>query len=320
MKRIAVLTSGGDSQGMNTAVRAVAKTAMKKGIEVYGVKRGYKGMLHDEIFKMSPLDVSGIADKGGTILLSARLPEFKDPAVRAAAAANLKKHGIEGLVVIGGDGSFHGADLLYKEHGIKAIGLPGTIDNDIAGTDYTIGYDTAMNIILDAISRIKDTATSHERTYLIEVMGRHCGDLALYSAIAGGANGVLIPEIEFNIDDLANAIKTRRAQGKLSDTIVVAEGVGHVYDIAAKLKEKVNTEIRVTVLGHLQRGGDPTAFDRLIATRMGVRAVELLEAGESGLMVGIESNKVVTHPISYAWENYQKLSQEDYEIAKMLSI
>ena len=320
MKRIAVLTSGGDSQGMNTAVRAVAKTAMKKGIEVYGVKRGYKGMLHDEIFKMSPLDVSGIADKGGTILLSARLPEFKDPAVRAAAASNLKKHGIEGLVVIGGDGSFHGADLLYKEHGIKAIGLPGTIDNDIAGTDYTIGYDTAMNIILDAISRIKDTATSHERTYLIEVMGRHCGDLALYSAIAGGANGVLIPEIEFNIDDLANAIKTRRAQGKLSDIIVVAEGVGHVYDIAAKLKEKVNTEIRVTVLGHLQGGGDPTAFDRLIATRMGVRAVELLEAGESGLMVGIESNKVVTHPISYAWENYQKLSQEDYEIAKMLSI
>ena len=320
MKRIAVLTSGGDSQGMNTAVRAVAKTAMKKGIEVDGVKRGYKGMLHDEIFKMSPLDVSGIADKGGTILLSARLPEFKDPAVRAAAASNLKKHGIEGLVVIGGDGSFHGADLLYKEHGIKAIGLPGTIDNDIAGTDYTIGYDTAMNIILDAISRIKDTATSHERTYLIEVMGRHCGDLALYSAIAGGANGVLIPEIEFNIDDLANAIKTRRAQGKLSDIIVVAEGVGHVYDIAAKLKEKVNTEIRVTVLGHLQRGGDPTAFDRLIATRMGVRAVELLEAGESGLMVGIESNKVVTHPISYAWENYQKLSQEDYEIAKMLSI
>ncbi len=320
MKRIAVLTSGGDSQGMNTAVRAVAKTAMKKGMEVYGVKRGYKGMLHDEIFKMSPLDVSGIADKGGTILLSARLPEFKDPAVRAVAAENLKKHGIEGLVVIGGDGSFHGADYLFKEHGIKAIGLPGTIDNDIAGTDYTIGYDTAMNIILDAISRIKDTATSHERTYLIEVMGRHCGDLALYSAIAGGANGVLIPEIEFNIDDLANAIIIRREQGKLSDIIVVAEGVGHVYDIAAKLKEKVNTEIRVTILGHLQRGGDPTAFDRLIATRMGVRAVELLEAGESGLMVGIESNKIVTHPISYAWENYQKLSQEDYEIAKMLSI
>ncbi len=320
MKRIAVLTSGGDSQGMNTAVRAVAKTAMKKGMEVYGIKRGYKGMLNDEIFKMTHLDVSGIADKGGTILLSARLPEFKDPEVRSKAAANLKKHGIEGLVVIGGDGSFHGADLLYKEHGIKAIGLPGTIDNDIAGTDYTIGYDTALNIILDAVSRIKDTATSHERTYLIEVMGRNCGDLALYSAIAGGASGVLIPEMEFNIDDLANSITERRNQGKLYDIIVVAEGVGHVYDIAEELKTKVKTEVRVTVLGHLQRGGDPTAFDRIIATKMGVKAVELLVKGESGLMVGIESNKIVTHPISYAWENYTNTSMEDYEIAKMLSI
>ena len=184
MKKIAILTSGGDSQGMNTAVRAVAKSAMTKGIDVYGVKRGYKGLYEDQIFQMTALNVSGIADQGGTILLSARLPEFKDPEIRAKAAENLKKRGIDGLVVIGGDGSFHGAHYLYTEHGIKTIGIPGTIDNDVAGTDYTIGYDTALNIILDAISKIKDTAISHERTYLIEVMGRNCGDLALYSAIA----------------------------------------------------------------------------------------------------------------------------------------
>ena len=202
MKKIAILTSGGDSQGMNTAVRAVAKTAMSKGMEVFGIKRGYKGMLEDQIFQMSALDVSGIADHGGTILLSARLSSFKDPEVRAKAAENLKKRGIEGLVVIGGDGSFHGAHYLYEEHGIKTIGIPGTIDNDIAGTDYTIGYDTALNIILDAISKLKDTATSHERTYLIEVMGRNCGDLALYAAIAGGASGVMIPEVKASTDDI----------------------------------------------------------------------------------------------------------------------
>ena len=277
MKKIAILTSGGDSQGMNTAVRAVAKSAITKGIDVYGIKRGYKGLYEDQIFQMTALNVSGIADQGGTILLSARLPEFKDPEVRAKAAENLKKRGIDGLVVIGGDGSFHGAHYLYTEHGIKTIGIPGTIDNDVAGTDYTIGYDTALNIILDAISKIKDTAISHERTYLIEVMGRNCGDLALYSAIAGGASGVLIPEVEFSIDDLAEVIKFRREEGKLYDIIIVAEGVGNVVEIQKELSKKVNTSIRVTILGHVQRGGSPTAFDRILATRMGVKAVELLD-------------------------------------------
>ena len=277
MKKIAILTSGGDSQGMNTAVRAVAKSAMTKGIDVYGVKRGYKGLYEDQIFQMTALNVSGIADQGGTILLSARLPEFKNPEIRAKAAENLKKRGIDGLVVIGGDGSFHGAHYLYTEHGIKTIGIPGTIDNDVAGTDYTIGYDTALNIILDAISKIKDTAISHERTYLIEVMGRNCGDLALYSAIAGGASGVLIPEVEFSIDDMAEVIKFRRGEGKLYDIIIVAEGVGNVVEIQNELSKKVNTSIRVTILGHVQRGGSPTAFDRILATRMGVKAVELLD-------------------------------------------
>lgn len=320
MKKIAILTSGGDSQGMNTAVRAVAKTAMSKGMEVFGIKRGYKGMLEDQIFQMSALDVSGIADHGGTILLSARLSSFKDPEVRAKAAENLKKRGIEGLVVIGGDGSFHGAHYLYEEHGIKTIGIPGTIDNDIAGTDYTIGYDTALNIILDAISKLKDTATSHERTYLIEVMGRNCGDLALYAAIAGGASGVMIPEVKASTDDIAKVIKERRAEGKLYDIIVVAEGAGDILEIEKELAKKIDTDIRVTILGHVQRGGAPTANDRILATKLGVKAVELLIAGEAGLMVGMESGKVTTHKLSYAWENYSKSSEEDYRIATMLSL
>ena len=320
MKKIAILTSGGDSQGMNTAVRAVAKTAMSKGMEVFGIKRGYKGMLEDQIFQMSALDVSGIADHGGTILLSARLSSFKDPEVRAKAAENLKKRGIEGLVVIGGDGSFHGAHYLYEEHGIKTIGIPGTIDNDIAGTDYTIGYDTALNIILDAISKLKDTATSHERTYLIEVMVRNCGDLALYAAIAGGASGVMIPEVKASTDDIAKVIRERRAEGKLYDIIVVAEGAGNILDIEKELAQKIDTDIRVTILGHVQRGGAPTANDRILATKLGVKAVELLIDGEAGLMVGMESGKVTTHKLSYAWENYSKSSEEDYRIATMLSL
>lgn len=320
MKKIAILTSGGDSQGMNTAVRAVAKTAMSKGMEVFGIRRGYKGMLEDQIFQMSALDVSGIADHGGTILLSARLSSFKDPEVRAKAAENLKKRGIEGLVVIGGDGSFHGAHYLYEEHGIKTIGIPGTIDNDIAGTDYTIGYDTALNIILDAISKLKDTATSHERTYLIEVMGRNCGDLALYAAIAGGASGVMIPEVKASTDDIAKVIRERRAEGKLYDIIVVAEGAGNILDIEKELAQKIDTDIRVTILGHIQRGGAPTANDRILATKLGVKAVELLIDGEAGLMVGMESGKVTTHKLSYAWENYSKSSEEDYKIATMLSL
>ena len=264
--------------------------------------------------------MSGIADQGGTILLSARLPEFKNPEIRAKAAENLKKRGIEGLVVIGGDGSFHGAHYLYEEHGIKTIGIPGTIDNDIAGTDYTIGYDTALNIILDAISKLKDTAISHERTYLVEVMGRNCGDLALYSAIAGGASGVMIPEIKSSIEDIAEVIKKRRSQGKLYDIIVVAEGAGNVLEIEKELSKKVDTSIRVTILGHTQRGGSPTASDRILATKLGIKAVELLIEGKAGLMVGMQSGKVTTHTLSYAWENYNKTSEEDYKIANMLSL
>ena len=318
LKNIAILTSGGDAPGMNAAIRSAAKYAMSKGIKVYGIRRGYAGMLHDEIFEMTSTDVSGVVDRGGTFLLTARLPEFKQPEVRAQAAAKLKAKGIEGLVVIGGDGSFHGADFLYKEHGIKAIGIPGTIDNDIAGSDYTIGYDTTLNIILDAMGKLRDTATSHERTYLLEVMGRHAGDLALYSCLAGGGDGLLIPEKGYSIDELANQINQRRAQGKLHDIIVVAEGVGSAFDIAKDLKDKVKSEMRVTVLGHIQRGGTPSALDRIIATKMGAYAVDLLLEGTSGVMVGIESNKLVTYPISHAWEAKKVINEKDYELALIL--
>lgn len=319
MKNIAILTSGGDAPGMNTAVRAAAKYAFSKGLKVFGVRRGYAGMYKDEIFEMTSKDVSGIIDRGGTTLLTARLPEFKTPEVRAVAAANLKKRGIEGLVVIGGDGSYHGADLLYKEHGIKVVGLPGTIDNDIAGTDYTIGFDTTLNTILDAISKLRDTATSHERTYIIEVMGRHAGDLTVYSCLAGGGDGLLIPEKGYDIDLLAGMINKRRENGKLHDIILVAEGVGSATDIAKELEGKVKSEMRVTILGHIQRGGSPSAFDRILSTKMGVHAVEKLLAGESGIMVGIEANKLVTHPIAYAWEQKKTIDERDYELALILS-
>ena len=320
IKKIAVLTSGGDAPGMNAAIRAVAKSAIYKGITVYGVKRGYAGMLNDEIFPIDEYFVSGIIDKGGTVLLTARCQEFRDPKFRAIAAENLKKRGIQGIVVIGGDGSYHGADLLSKEHGILVVGIPGTIDNDIIGTEYTIGFDTALNTILDAISNLRDTATSHERTVLVEVMGRHAGDLALHACIAGGGDGVLIPEMDKPIEMLAYQIKERRRKGKLHDIVLVAEGVGRVHEIEEVLEKKISTEVRSIVLGHIQRGGTPTGFDRVLATRMGAKAVELLEEGIGGVMVGLESNKLVTHPISYAWEGTRDYDvQSDYELATMLA-
>lgn len=321
MKKVAILTSGGDSQGMNAAARAVAKAAMYKGWEVYGIVRGYKGLVEDNMYQLSPLDIANTIGKGGTFLKTARLPEFKDPAVRAIAAENLKKRGIEYLVVIGGDGSFHGAHYLYEEQGIKTIGIPGTIDNDIAGTDFTIGYDTTLNIVIDAISKLKDTARSHDRTMFLEVMGRSCGDIALNAGMAAGANGILIPEIPYKIEDLVSIISARREKKKTYDIVVVAEGVGHTKEIAAELSKKMpELDIRVNVLGHVQRGGEPSAFDRLLATRLGVKSIELLDEGFAGIFVGVKDSKIVTHKLSYAWENYSKKNQKEYEMAMMLSI
>lgn len=318
-KKIAILTSGGDAPGMNAAVRAVTKLALLKGMKVFGIKRGYLGMLHDEIFEMGNQEVSGIIDRGGTVLLTARCEEFKDAKFREIAAQNLKKRGIEGIVVIGGDGSYRGADLLSKEHNIKVVGIPGTIDNDIIGTDYTIGFDTCLNTILDAMSKLRDTATSHERTILMEVMGRSAGDLALHATMAGGGDGILIPETVEPIEMLAYQLKERRRQGKLHDIVLIAEGVGSVFEIEKQLKNTLTTEVRSIVLGHIQRGGTPSGFDRVLATKLGAKAVEILSEGKGGVMVGIEGNKIVTHPISHAWEGTKKHNiDEDYELALKL--
>ncbi len=320
MKNIAILTSGGDSPGMNTAVRAAAKVAFDKGMKVFGIRRGYAGMVNDDIFEMDPKDVSGIIDRGGTILLTARCPEFYQAEYRKTAADNLRKRGIEGVVVIGGDGSYRGAHCLSSEHpDIKVIGIPGTIDNDIAGTDYTIGFDTALNTVLEAMSKLRDTATSHERTYFLEVMGRGSGELALYSCLAGGGDGLFIPEKGFAMNDLAELVNTRRQKGKLSDLVVVSEGVGSAGEIAGRLKNKIHSSVRVTILGHVQRGGSPSALDRILATKMGAFAVQRLIDGASAIMVGIESNKLTEYPIGYAWENKKKIDDNDYELAMILS-
>jgi len=305
MKRIAVMTSGGDSPGMNAAVRAVVRTASYHGLEVFAVDRGYQGLIDDCIRPMGPRDVGGIINRGGTILHSARCKEFYEPEGRAKSAENLKRHGVEGLVVIGGDGTYRGAVRLHEEHGIRCIGLPGTIDNDIGGTDFTIGYDTALNIAVEAIDRIRDTAESHDRLFFVEVMGRHSGYLAMMSGIAGGAEEILVPENPTDIPLLVDHLRENREKGKMSAIVVVAEGddAGNAIDVARKVGEISEFEgSRVVVIGHLQRGGTPTAFDRILASRLGLRAVEALTEGENGKMVGISGNNVVLRPLAEAWE------------------
>ncbi|ATV60224.1 6-phosphofructokinase [Fusobacterium periodonticum ATCC 33693] len=319
-KKLAILTSGGDAPGMNAAIRATAKIAESYGFEVYGIRRGYLGMLNDEIFPMTGRFVSGIIDKGGTVLLTARCEEFKEARFREIAANNLRKKGINYLVVIGGDGSYRGANLLFKEHGIKVVGIPGTIDNDICGTDFTLGFDTCLNTILDAMSKIRDTATSHERTILVQVMGRRAGDLALHACIAGGGDGIMIPEMDNPIEMLALQLKERRKNGKLHDIVLVAEGVGNVLDIEEKLRGHINSEIRSVVLGHIQRGGTPSGRDRVLASRMAAKAVEVLNKGEAGVMVGIEKNEMVTHPLEQACSvDRRKSIEKDYDLAILLS-
>ena len=319
-RKLAILTSGGDSPGMNAAIRAAAKIAKSYGFEVFGIRRGYMGMLNDEIFPMTDRFVSGIIDKGGTVLLTARCEEFKQEKFRAIAVNNLKKRGIEYLVVIGGDGSYRGANLIYKEHGIKVVGIPGTIDNDISGTDFTLGFDTCLNTILDAMSKIRDTATSHERTILVQVMGRHAGDLALHACIAGGGDGIMIPEMDNPIEMLALQLKERRKNGKLHDIVLVAEGVGNVMTVEEELRGRINSEIRSVVLGHIQRGGTPSGFDRVLATKMAAKAIEVLDKGEAGVMVGLKKNEMVTHSLDEASPAGKRESiKKDYELALLLS-
>jgi 6-phosphofructokinase 1 len=319
LKKIGVLTSGGDSPGMNAAVRAVVRKAIFHDVEVYGIYQGYTGLMTGQIKRLELGSVGDIIHRGGTFLYSARSEEFKTIEGQKRGIENLNKHGIEGLVVIGGDGSYRGAEKL-TEHGFPCIGVPGTIDNDIPGTDFTIGFDTALNTVIDAIDKIRDTATSHERTYIIEVMGRHAGDIALWSGLAGGAETILIPEASIDMDDVISRLKRGHDRGKRHSIIVVAEGVGSGVEIGKQIKEATNLETRVSVLGHIQRGGSPTAFDRVLASRLGARAVELLLEGKKGRAVGIQSNKLVDFTISEALSQKHTVDLNMYTLSEELSI
>lgn len=323
MKRIGVLTSGGDAPGMNAAVRAVVRTAFYHGLEVFGIERGYKGMIEGAIRPLGPRDVSGIIGRGGTMLHTARCLEFLERPGREQAAAQLAKLDIEGIVVIGGDGSYRGAEKLHKEFGIRCIGMPGTIDNDIGGTDYTIGFDTAINTAMEAVDRIRDTAASHDRIFFIEVMGRRSGYVAMISGIAGGAEDIFVPESPTAIDQLIERMRVGEARGKKSSIIIVAEGdaLGGAEAIAAQVGARSEfKDNRVTVIGHLQRGGSPTAFDRVLASRMGVRAVEALLAGESGKMVGASGPHLLLRPLAEAWELRTRFDPDLLRVAHVLSV
>lgn len=319
MKRIAVMTSGGDSPGMNAAIRAVVRYGIKIGLEVYGIKRGYAGLLDEDIEPMTFASVGGIMEKGGTILRSSRCPEFVRKETRAEAAAIIKKHGIEGLIVIGGEGSLHGAMFLEEEQKIPVVGLPGTIDNDIAMTDMSIGVDTCLNTVVDSIQRLKDTASSHERAFIIEVMGRSSGYIAAVSGLVTGAEAVIIPEVPVNYEKLSNKLIQERERGKINCIVVVAEGAASAYTVARHLEHRIGYETRITILGHVQRGGSPTAFDRLLASRMGVKAVDSLVNGESCVMTALQGGKIVTVKLDEVLKEKKKLDMELVKLAGLLS-
>ena len=319
MKKIGVLTSGGDAPGMNAAIRAVVRKAIYHDLEIFGIKNGFQGLIEGNIEKMELGSVGDIIQRGGTLLRSARSKDFVTDEGQQKGIDQLKKFGIEGLIIIGGDGSFRGAQKL-TEKGFPCIGVPATIDNDIAGTDFTIGFDTALNTIIEAIDKIRDTATSHERTYVIEVMGRDAGDLALWAGLSGGAESILIPEKREDFDDIVERLKRGHERGKKHSIIVVAEGVGSGFDFGEQIQEATNLETRVTVLGYIQRGGSPTASDRVLASRLGAKAVDLILAGEAGKMVGIHQNKLVDQNIKDILSKEHTTNIDMYNLSKELSI
>ena len=319
LKTIGVLTSGGDAPGMNAAVRAVVRAGCELGMKVYGIRRGYNGLMENDMYEMNLRSVSDIINRGGTILYSARSPKFKTEEGMQAAIENCKKHGIEGIVVIGGDGSFRGArDLSFR--GIPCIGVPGTIDNDIASTEYTIGFDTAMNTAMEMVDKLRDTTQSHDRCFVVEVMGRHAGFLALQCGISVGATAIIVPEVEYNLDDVIAKIKDSQSTGKQHFIIVVAEGVGGVEDIAKKIEEATGIESRATVLGHVQRGGRPTVRDRVYATRFGYAAVELLEKGIGNRVVGMNHGEIVDYDIFEALNMKKPFDSKMFEVASTTAI
>jgi 6-phosphofructokinase 1 len=323
VSKIGVLTSGGDAPGMNAAIRAVVRTGLYYGLDVFGIMRGYGGMIENDIFKMETRSVANIIQRGGTILKTARCKEFFEPAGRKKAYENLRKLGINGLVIIGGDGSFRGAQIFSNEYDIPCIGLPGTIDKDIAGTDFTIGFDTAVNTAVEAIDKIRDTADAHDRLFIIEVMGRDSGYIALHSGIATGAENILIPERITDINEVIDSLQEKEKRKKLVNLLVVAEGseLGGANEIAKVLKEKMpNADIKVCILGHIQRGGSPSCLDRLIASRMGYAAVECLMTGKDvNTMIGIVNNQLHYTPLDQAVKAEQTIDYEWLKIVKILA-
>lgn len=319
MKNIAVLTSGGDSPGMNAAVRAVVRTSIYHKLNIFGVNHGYNGLIENMIFPMSVYSVADIIQRGGTMLYTARSEKFKTEEGLAISAENLKKCNIEGLVIIGGDGSYRGAKELAKK-GINVVGLPGTIDNDIPCTDYTIGFDTAVNTAIEAISKIRDTTTSHNRVNVVQVMGRNSGNIALYAGLAGGAESIVVPEMPYNTDEICKKMLAGKDRGKLHSIIVFAEGAGDLKTFCAEIEEKSQIITRTTTLGYIQRGGSPSAFDRVLASRMGSMAVEVLMQGKTNRVIGIRDNHYVDFDIDEALAMPYEFNKEVYRVAMELSI
>lgn len=320
MKKIAILTSGGDAPGMNACLRACVRYALYSNLEVYGVERGYEGLINDDIFPMNARSVSGIVQRGGTILKSARSEEFTTEEGLKKAAANLHVHGITTLIVIGGDGTFKGGKALSDRYDVNVIGIPGTIDNDLEYTDYTIGFDSAVNTCLWAINSLRDTMDSHDRASLVEVMGRHCGDIALHAGICGGVEYILTPEVPYDLDEIAKGLKCGNARGKTSNMIVFAEGAGNRDEIVKYLKEKSGVKITTTRIGHIQRGGSPSSFDRMLAVRLATHAVDCVLNGKRNSVVGIRDNKVFDMKIDEALALPRTFNKRLYEIARVLSL
>ncbi len=320
MKKVAILTSGGDAPGMNACVRACVRYAIYNDIDVYGVERGYVGLLNNSVTRMNSRSVSDIIHRGGTILKTARCPEFKEVEYQKQAADTLQAYGIDSLIVIGGDGSFRGAKDLSDNCGINVVGIPGTIDNDLAYTDYTLGFDTAVNTVLSAINNLRDTMGSHDRASLLEVMGRKCGDIALYASLAGGAEYCITPEVPVDIDEMARSLLQSQKRGKTSNMIVLAEGAGDKEEICKKIKELTGISVKTTVLGHIQRGGSPTMSDRVLAARMAVKAVDLIKENKTNRVIGIKNNAIIDMDISEALAMPRTFDNKLYDIAHILSL
>ncbi len=318
MKTIGILTSGGDAPGMNSAIRAAVRTALNNGMRIKGIRNGYDGLMKGDIYEMNISSVADIIHKGGTILGTARSLDFKARDGQERGAQILRDYGIEGLIAIGGDGSFKGAKAL-SDLGISTVGIPGTIDNDMGYTDFTIGFFTAIETVIDAIGKLRDTSSSHGRAVVIEVMGRHCGDLALYSGLAGGAESIIVPEHQFSIDEIVEKVAHGRKRGKLHHLIALAEGVGNPYNIAKEVEERTGVETKVTILGHVQRGGSPAAQDRLLGSIMGAKAVELLKEDKTDIALGYKNGQIIEVSLEDAVEIQSTFKEDLYDLANKLS-